>query len=320
MNKSDRIFVAGHSGMVGSAVVRVLKQRGYQNIITRKRRDLNLLSQSNVEEFFREFRPDYVLMAAGKPGLYYSTTAYKADLMYENLIIQTNIIHSAFINEVHKLIYFGCSNIYTTASQLPYKEESILGGALDKTLEPIAVAKIAGITLCESYNSQYGTDFFSLIPTNIYGPGQTYDGINSPLIPRLIESIESGKKNRLAKVKLLGSDTPKRDFLYVDDLAEASLHLLENFEGNLVLNIGTGRAYTVREVANIVAETLDYDGEVFFQSSVPEEPVTGKLLGIEKIKDLGWNHKVELKKGIEYCYNDYLQMRTKEKPIGSELG
>ncbi len=305
MEKDDKIYVAGHRGLVGSAIVRQLNQLGYRNIVTRTRTELDLTEQQQVKAFFSTARPDYVFLAAGKVGGVYANSTYRADFIYENLAIQTNVIHNSFLHEVQKLIFFSCSCVYPKSCLQPMKEEDLLSGRLEPTNEPFAVAKIAGMKMCESYNQQYGTDFISVIPTNLYGENQRYDPMNSLVIPALIRKFHEAKISGKKNVVLWGSGRPSRDFLFADDLADAAIFLMNIYSGNDTFNIGTGKDYTIRELADIVKRAVGYEGEVVFDLSKPEGTLT-KLQDVSKLTALGWRYKTELKDGIRVAYQDFL--------------
>jgi GDP-L-fucose synthase len=309
MQKNDKIYIAGHQGLVGSAIVRQLVERGYNNLITKSRSEVDLTSQKHVERFFKENKPRYIFMAAGKTGGVYANNTYRAEFIYENLIIQTNIIHQAFLSEVKKLIFFGCSSMYPQTTPQPVKEEHLLFSYLEPTNEPFAVAKIAGLKMCESYNRQYGTDFISVIPTNLYGINQNYEPMNSLVVPALIQKIHDAKCNNSKEVVLWGSGRPSRDFLFSDDLADAVIFLMQNYSGNEVFNIGTGKDYTVRDLAEIVKEVIGYTGNVVYDISKPDG-VLVKLQDISKITKLGWQCKVELKDGISWTFESFVAQKV----------
>ncbi|MAF20339.1 MAG: GDP-fucose synthetase [Parcubacteria group bacterium] len=308
MQKNDKIYIAGHQGLVGSAIVRQLVKRGYNNLITKSRSEVDLTSQKHVKRFFEEDKPNYIFMAAGKTGGVYANNTYRAEFIYENLILQTNIIHQAFLSEVKKLIFFGCSSMYPQTIPQPVKEEHLLSGYLEPTNEPFAVAKIAGLKMCESYNRQYGTDFISVIPTNLYGINQNYEPMNSLVVPALIQKIHDAMCNNSKEVVLWGSGRPSRDFLFSDDLADAVIFLMQNYSGNEVFNIGTGKDYTVRDLAEIVKEVIGYTGEIVYDISKPDG-VLVKLQDISKITKLGWQYKVELKDGICRTYESFVAQK-----------
>jgi GDP-L-fucose synthase len=313
MNKDDRIFVAGHTGMVGSALVRKLKDKGCTNIITCPRRTLDLLDDEGTAAFFKQEKPDYVFLAAGKTGGIYANNTYRADFIYENIVMQSNIIHQSFLNEVRKLMFYACSCIYPKQCVQPMNEEYILAGPLEPTNEPFAVAKIAGLKMCESYNRQYGTDFITVIPTNLYGPNQHYEPMNSLVVPSLILKFHKAKVKREDEVVIWGSGRPARDFLYVDDLADASIFLMQGYEGDVLLNVGTGKSYTISELAEIIKKEVGYEGGVSYDHSLPDG-VSEKLQDVSKINELGWKYGVDLAEGIHLTYQDFL-LRIKKMEL-----
>tara|TARA_B100000315_G_scaffold146761_2_gene135717 strand:+ start:91 stop:1017 length:927 start_codon:yes stop_codon:yes gene_type:complete len=304
MQKKDKIYIAGHQGLVGSAIIRQLKKRGFSNIITKKRLEVDLLNQEQVKHFFEEHKPDYVFLAAGKTGGVYANNTYRAEFIYENLVVQTNVIHQSFLSEVRKLVFFGCSSMYPQITPQPMKEEFLFSGHLEPTNEPFAVAKLAGVKMCESYNRQYGTDFISVIPTNIYGINQNYDPMNSLVVPALIRKFHEARHTNAKEVVIWGSGRPSRDFLFADDLADAVSFLMETYSDNDILNVGTGRDYTIGELAEIVKEVVSYEGKIIYDVSKPDG-VLVKLQNITRISELGWKHKVELKEGINRVYDEF---------------
>ena len=304
MQKKDKIYIAGHNGLVGSAIVRQLERRGFTGLITKTRAEVDLLNQEQVRAFFEEHKPDFVFLAAGKVGGVYANNTYRAEFIYENLVIQTNLIHQSYLSEVKKLIFFGCSSMYPQITSQPMKEEFLFSGHLEPTNEPFAVSKLAGVKLCESYNRQYGTDFISVIPTNIYGINQCYDPMNSLVVPALIRKFHEARHTNAKKVVIWGSGRPSRDFLFADDLADAVIILMETYSDNDILNIGTGRDYTIVELIEIVKEVVNYEGEVIYDVSKPDG-VLVKLQDITKMSELGWQHKVELKEGINRIYDEF---------------
>ena len=313
-----KIFVAGHKGMVGSAIVRLLKNQDIE-IITKDRTELELLNQGSVQKFFEHEKIDQVYLAAAKVGGIYANNSYPADFIYENLMIQTIIIHSAFFNGVKKLLFLGSSCIYPKYANQPMKEEELLAGKLEPTNEPYAVAKIAGIKMCESYNRQYGkshgVDYRSIMPTNLYGPGDNYHPENSHVIPGLIYRFHKAKINNLESVTIWGTGTPKREFLYVDDLAQASIHVM-NLDNKIYdkqissvsshINVGSEKELTIKELAETIKEVIDFEGKIQFDSSKPDGS-TRKLLNSERINKLGFNPKTDLKEGLIKTYKDYLK-------------
>ena len=308
MDKNSKIYIAGHSGLIGSALVRELQSQGYEHLITPSHAELDLSHQQQVQSFFEQTRPDYVFLAAGKVGGLYANNTYRAEFIYENLILQCHVIHQAFLNEVKKLIFFGCVSLYPKMSPQPMKEESILGGYLEPTNEPFAVAKIAGLKMCEAYNQQYGTDFISVIPTSIYGVNQSYEPMNAPVIPSLIRKFHKAKETREQRVTIWGTGRPARDFLFADDLADATIFLMNNYPGSDPINIGTGKDHTIRELVEVIKGVVGYKGDVVYDTSRPDGVGT-RLQDVSKITNLGWKYRVELKEGIQKTYNDFLKRK-----------
>ena len=304
MNLDSRIFVAGHNGMVGSAIVRKLEQLGYTNIITMSRNKLNLLDQSEVDNFFRKIGPEYVFLAAAKVGGIKANRDMKADFIYENLMIQTNIIKSSYSYDVKKLIFLGSSCIYPKFCEQPIKEEYFMTGELESTNDAYAIAKIAGIKMCQSYNEQYGTNFISVMPTNLYGPNDNYDLNNSHVLPAMIRKFHEAKIEGKDSVEIWGTGTPKREFLYVDDLADACVFLMNNYSGNEILNIGTGQDVTIAELAVGISKVVGYEGGIHFNTSMPDG-TPRKLLDVSRLEKIGWKYSTSLKDGIEKTYRDY---------------
>ena len=304
MNLDSRIFVAGHNGMVGSAIVRKLEQLGYTNIITMQRSKLNLLDQSEVDNFFRKIGPEYVFLAAAKVGGIKANRDMKADFIYENLMIQTNIIKSSYVYDVKKLIFLGSSCIYPKFCEQPIKEEYLMTGELESTNDAYAVAKIAGIKMCQSYNEQYGTNFISVMPTNLYGPNDNYDLNNSHVLPAMIRKFHEAKIEGKESVEIWGTGTPKREFLYVDDLADACVFLMNNYSGSEIVNIGTGQDVTIAELAVGISKVVGYEGGIHFNTNMPDG-TPRKLLDVSKLEEIGWKYSTSLKEGIEKTYRDY---------------
>ena len=309
-----KIFVAGHNGMVGSAICRLLESRQNIKIITRTRSELDLCNQESVKNFMNLERPDEVIIAAAKVGGIHANNAYPADFIYENLQIQTNIIHMAHINNVQKLLFLGSSCIYPKLAEQPMKEDALLTGTLEPTNEPYAIAKISGIKLCESYNRQYGRDYRSVMPTNLYGPGDNYHSENSHVVPALIKRFHEAKINGQKKVIVWGTGTPRREFLFVDDMAAASMFVHElgqcTFKKNTKkmqshVNIGTGIDVTIKELAESVKEVVGYNSKVIFDATRPDGSPR-KLMNIDLLKKLGWKPKINLRSGLSISYSDYL--------------
>ena len=316
MNLKSKIYVAGHNGLVGSAIIRKLKSNGYENLIIKTHSELDLTDQLNVSLFFEKEKPDYVVLAAAKVGGIEANNTYRADFIFQNLQIQNNVIHQSYLHGIKKLLFLGSSCIYPKNSTQPLSEESLLTGPLEFTNEPYAIAKIAGMKMCESYNLQYGTNFISLMPTNLYGQNDNFDLKTSHVIPALIKKIHDAKKQNLMKVEIWGSGKPIRDFLYSDDFAESAVFVLEsvNFEDLLVkkkriinthINIGTGIGVSIKELALIIKKAVDYKGELIFNTSKPDGTML-KVIDVKKINLLGWKHKVNLEDGIDLMYNWYL--------------
>lgn len=305
MEERAKIYVAGHRGMVGSAIVRVLKKKGYTNIITRTHQELDLCRQQEVEEFFAKERPEYVFLAAAKVGGIMANQEALADFMYENAILEMNVIHSAWKNGCKKLLFLGSSCIYPRMAPQPMRESCLLTSELEKTNEAYALAKIAGLKYCEYLNRQYKTDYISAMPTNLYGPNDNYHPTHSHVLPALIRRFHEAKENGAAQVTCWGTGAPLREFLYVDDLADACIFLMENYSGNETVNVGTGKELTIRELTRLVAKVIGYEGEVFWDPSKPDG-TPRKLLDVSKLEKLGWRYKTELEDGIRLAYEDFL--------------
>lgn len=306
MKLDSRIFVAGHNGMVGSAIVRKLESLGYTNIITMQRSKLDLLNQSEVDNFFRKIGPEYVFLAAAKVGGIKANQDMKADFIYENIMIQTNIIKSSYSYDVKKLIFLGSSCIYPKMCPQPIKEEYLMTGELETTNDAYAIAKIAGIKMCQSYNEQYGTNFISVMPTNLYGPNDNYDLNNSHVLPAMIRKFHEAKVEGKSSVEIWGTGTPKREFLYVDDLAEACVFLMNNYSGNEIVNIGTGQDVTIAELAVGISKVVGYEGSIHYNTSMPDG-TPRKLLDVSKLEGIGWKYSTSLKEGIEKTYKEYVK-------------
>ena len=303
MNKQDKIYIAGHRGMVGSAIVRILKSKGFDNIITRTSKELDLRNQQAVNEFFAAEKPEYVVLAAAKVGGIVANNTYRAEFIYDNLMMEANVIHAAYVNNVTKLLFLGSSCIYPKLAPQPLKEEYLLQGYLEPTNQPYAVAKIAGIELCDSYRSQYGCNFISAMPTNLYGPNDNYDLEKSHVLPALLRKFITAKKSDATTVELWGTGTPKREFLHVDDLAAACFFLLENYNEKGLVNIGCGEDVTILELAETVKKTVGFEGEIIFDTSKPDGTMR-KLMDISKIKSFGWQPSISLEEGIASVYNE----------------
>ncbi|HAM38791.1 MAG: hypothetical protein A2474_06240 [Elusimicrobia bacterium RIFOXYC2_FULL_34_12] len=305
MDKNDKIYIAGHNGLIGAAILRRLITDGYTNIITKEHSEINLCDQSQVKSFFEREKPDYVFLAAAKVGGVFANSTYRADFIYENIMIQNNIIHNSFLNEVKKLIFLCCADAYPKECPQPAKEEYLLTGPLEPTCEPFALAKIAGIKMCESYNRQYGTDFIVTIPPSVYGPNQHYDILNAQVLPSLIKKFHEAKISNLKEVLLWGTGSQIRDFLFVDDVADACIFLMNKYSGPDFINIGTNRGTTIKELAEILKKVVGYKGKISFDKTKPGG-VSKKLLDISKIKNLGWKPKTDLLAGIKVSYNSFL--------------
>jgi GDP-L-fucose synthase len=305
VQKSSKIYIAGHRGMVGSAIVRRLQSAGYTNLITRTRQELNLLDQRATFDFLQAEKPDYIFMAAARVGGIHANNTYRADFIYDNLSIQNNILNGALKAGVQDLCFLGSSCIYPCECPQPIKEEYLLTGPLEPTNEPYAIAKIAGIKLCESCNRQYGTRFVSAMPTNLYGPNDNYDLANSHVLPALIRKAHEAKLRNDPEYVVWGTGTPKREFLYVDDMADACVFLMENNIHDGIYNIGTGSDVTIRELAKTVMDVIGFQGKIVFDSSKPDGMMR-KLLDVSRMKRLGWQAKTELRDGVAKAYARYL--------------
>ena len=305
MNKNDKIYIAGHTGMVGSAILQALIAGGFTNFVYRTSKELDLRNQAAVEQFFSEEKPQYVFMAAAKVGGIVANNTYRADFLYDNLMIVSNIIHAAHKNGVTKLLFLGSSCIYPKMAAQPIKEEYLLTGELEKTNEPYAIAKIAGIKLCETYRDQYGANFISVMPTNLYGKNDNYHPQNSHVLPALIRRFHEAKQQNLPEVVIWGSGNPMREFLFADDLADACLFLMEHYNEKEIINIGCGTDITIKELAAVIKEITGFTGNLIFDTTKPDG-TPRKLLDVTKINNLGWHYKTKLKDGIQLAYNDFL--------------
>jgi len=297
MEKKAKIYVAGHNGMVGSAIVRKLETEGYNNIITRSSKELDLRDQVAVSDFFKSEKPDYVFLAAAKVGGILANNIYRADFLYENLMIQNNVIHSAYKNDVTKLMFLGSSCIYPKLAPQPLKEDYLLTGELEVTNEPYAIAKIAGIKLCDAYRAQYGCNYISVMPTNLYGPNDNYDLKNSHVLPALIRKVITAKNNNESSVTIWGTGTPKREFLYVDDLADACFYLMETYDEAGLVNVGVGEDVSILELAQLVAKTVGFEGDIVTDPTKPDG-TPRKLMDVSKLTAQGWKAKISLEEGI----------------------
>lgn len=308
MDKVSKIYVAGHRGMVGSALVRKLKSEGFNHIITKTSKELNLTDQHAVAAFFEQEKPDYVILAAAKVGGILANNTYRGQFIYENLMIQNNVIHQSYVQGVKKLLFLGSSCIYPKMAPQPLKEDYLLTGTLEQTNEPYAIAKIAGIKMCEAYRSQYGCNFISAMPTNLYGPNDNYDLNNSHVLPALIRKFHTAKVQGAATVEIWGSGTPRREFLHVDDLADACFYLLQNYDGEQLVNVGSGVDVTILELANLVKEIVGFTGEIKMDASKPDG-TPRKLMDVSKLAQVGWTYKISLKEGITSVYEEVLEKK-----------
>jgi GDP-L-fucose synthase len=308
MNKASKIYIAGHRGLVGAALIRRLESEGFNNLITLTSKNLDLRRQGDVESFFEKNRPEYVFLAAAKVGGILANNTYPADFIYDNLMMQANVIHSSYLFGVKKLMFLGSSCIYPKNCPQPMKEEYLLSGYLEPTNEPYAIAKIAGIKMCQSYNRQYGTNYISVMPTNLYGPGDNYDLQNSHVLPALIRKFHEAQIENRPFVEIWGTGLPKREFLYVDDLADACLFLIQNYNDGGIINIGVGEDITIKDLALLVKDIVGYEGALKFDSSKPDG-TPQKLLDVTKLLGLGWKAKVSLKEGIRKTCDDYIVLK-----------
>lgn len=306
MERGARIYVAGHRGLVGSALVRRLRAAGFENLLLRSHSELDLLSQAAVRDFFAVERPDYVFLAAAKVGGIHANDTYPADFLHENLLIESHIIHESRLAGVRKLLFLGSSCIYPKLAPQPIPEDALLAGPLEPTNEGYALAKIAGIKLCQTCNRQYGTNFISVMPTNLYGPGDNFDLETSHVLPAMIRKFHDAKAGGAPFVTLWGTGTPRREFLHVDDLADACLFLMERHDGSRVVNIGTGEDLTIAELAEKVRAAVGYEGEIRWDASRPDG-TPRKLLDVSTLHGLGWRHKIELDEGIRRTYQAFLE-------------
>ena len=306
MEKDAKIYVAGHRGMVGSAIVRELQRQGYNNIITRTHNELDLCRQIDVEKFFAEEKPEYVFLASAKVGGIIANSTYPADFMYQNMMIEMNIINAAWKNSCKKLLFLGSSCIYPKLAPQPLKEEYLLTSALEPTNEAYALAKIAGLKYCSYLNQQYGTDYISVMPPNLYGPNDNYHPTNSHVLPALIRRFHEAKIENKTSVTCWGDGSPYREFLYVDDLADACVFLMNNYSGNETVNVGSGKEISIKNLTELVAKVVGYDGEILWDTSKPNG-TPRKLMDVSKVTALGWQYKTELADGIKLAYENFLK-------------
>jgi GDP-L-fucose synthase len=301
MNKDSKIYLAGHTGLVGSAIYRKLKNEGYTNIVTRTHKELDLTNQQQTQEFFQKEKPEYVFLAAAKVGGIKANDTYPADFAYTNIMIESNVIKASYDYGVKKLLFLGSSCIYPKLCPQPIKEDYLLTGPLEPTNEAYAIAKIAGLKMCQYFNKQYGTNFISVMPTNLYGPNDNFDLKTSHVLPALLRKFHEAKINNKPYVEVWGTGNPRREFLHVDDLADAVLHLMNNYDGNEPINIGTGEDLTIKELAQLIKEVVGYEGEIRFDTTKPDG-TPRKLLDVTRLHNNGWRHKIELKEGLELTY------------------
>ena len=308
MEKNDRIYVVGHRGLVGSAILRKLQSAGYENLVCRSHRELDLMRQEQVETFFDGERPQYVFLAAAKVGGIWANSTFPAEFIYNNLVIETNVIHSSYLYGVKKLLFLGSSCIYPKHCAQPMREASLLSGYLEPTNEPYAVAKIAGIKMCQAYNHQYGSRFISVMPTNLYGPGDNFDLKTSHVLPALIRKFHEAKMKGHKSVEVWGTGTPRREFLYVDDLADACLFLINHYEEDDIINVGVGKDQSVRQLAEMVGEVVGFEGDLRFDPTKPDGTPL-KLLDVSRLTALGWQARIPLEEGLKRVYQWYLEHR-----------
>jgi GDP-L-fucose synthase len=303
MNKSSKIFIAGHRGMVGSSILRALQARGYNNFVLKNSAELDLRNQLGVANFFAIEKPEYVFLAAAKVGGIVANNTFRADFIYENIMIQSNIIHHSYLNGVKKLLFLGSSCIYPKLASQPLKEEYLLTGLLEDTNEPYAIAKIAGIKMCDAYRAQYGCNFISVMPTNLYGPNDNYDLSNSHVLPALLRKFITAKRNGESSVTIWGTGAPRREFLHADDLASASLYIMENYNESGLVNIGVGEDISIIDLARLVKKIVGFDGEILTDTTKPDG-TPRKLMDVSKLADLGWRSSITLEEGIGKVYNE----------------
>ena len=304
MQKESKIYIAGHRGMVGSAILRKLEAEGFTNIVTRRSDELDLRSQTEVAAFFETEKPDYVFLVAAKVGGIVANNTYRAEFLYDNLMIQSNVIHQAYLNKVKKLLFLGSSCIYPKLAPQPLKEDALLTGLLEHTNEPYAIAKIAGIKMCDAYRDQYGCDFISAMPTNLYGPNDNYDLKNSHVLPALIRKFHEAKLEGKESVEIWGTGSPLREFMHVDDLADACYFLMQNFSEPGFVNVGVGKDLSIKELALLIKEIVGFEGDLTFDTSKPDG-TPRKLMDVSKLTDLGFKYQIELEDGIRSVYQEY---------------
>lgn len=303
MNKQDKIYIAGHRGMVGSAILRALEAQGFNNFLLRTSNDLDLRNQQAVVDFFSQEKPDYVFLAAAKVGGIVANNTFRADFIYENLMIQNNVIHQSYVHGVKKLMFLGSSCIYPKLAPQPLKEDYLLTGLLEPTNEPYAIAKIAGIKTCDAYRDQYGCNFISVMPTNLYGPNDNYDLNNSHVLPAMLRKFIVAKRKGLSSVTIWGTGNPKREFLHADDLADACLFLMENYNDSGLVNIGLGDDISILKLAHLVKKTVGFEGQILMDTTKPDG-TPRKLMDVSKLNGLGWKAKISLEEGIQKVYDE----------------
>ncbi len=309
MEISDKIYVAGHNGMVGSAIVRKLKSQGFTNFLLKTSKELDLRNQENVFDFLQSNKPDFTFLAAAKVGGIVANNTFRADFLYENIQIQNNVIHGSFLSGVKKLMFLGSSCIYPKLAPQPLKEDYLLTGLLEPTNEPYAIAKIAGIKMCEAYHDQYGCNFISVMPTNLYGPNDNYDLQNSHVLPAMIRKFHEAKRDMKSNVELWGTGSPMREFLHADDLADACVFLMKEYNEKSFINIGTGQEVSIKELANIIKKLVEYEGEIVWNTDKPDG-TPRKLMDVGKLNKLGWEHTIDLETGIKKVYSEYKTQNT----------
>jgi len=305
MEKNSKIYVAGHTGLVGSAMLKMLKARGYSNFVLKDMNELNLRNQAEVNDFFAAEKPEYVFLAAAMVGGIHANNTYPADFIYDNLLIECNVVHASYLNRVKKLLFLGSSCIYPRECPQPMKEEYLLTGPLEPTNEPYAVAKIAGIKMCQAYNRQYGTRFISVMPTNLYGPNDNYHPLNSHVLPALIRRFHEAKADNKPFVEAWGTGSPRREFYYSEDMAEACIFLMETYDGSEIVNIGCGQDLTIKELTELVAKAVGYQGQIRWDASKPDG-TPQKLLDVSRLHALGWTKHTPLEEGLKLAYADFL--------------
>lgn len=311
MNKNEKIYVAGHRGMVGSALIRKLNAEGFSNIVVRSSKELDLRNTQAVADFFAKEKPDHVFLAAAKVGGIVANNTYRAEFIYDNLMIQNNIVHSSYQNGVKKLMFLGSSCIYPKMAPQPIKEESLLTGLLEQTNEPYAIAKITGIKLCDAYRSQYGCNYISVMPTNLYGPNDNYSLSNSHVLPALIRKFHTAKATGTATVEVWGTGSPMREFMHVNDLADACFYLMQHYNEAGHINVGTGKDITIKDLAHLVKDVVGFKGSIHFDTSKPDG-TPRKLLDVGKLHSFGWKHKIELEEGIRGVYAEVASLLDKD--------